>query len=60
LYKEDVRINITLARIQFKRGNLEKARETLAAVKARQGELTKFDLDVMRQLSLEISKPRTK
>ena len=60
LYNEDVRINITLARIQSKRGNLEKARETLSKVRARQGELTKFDLDVMNRLSQEISKPRAK
>lgn len=60
LYKDDVRIKITLARIQYRRGNIEKARETLSQVKARQGELTKFDLDIMNRLSAEISKPRTK
>lgn len=60
LYKDDVRIKITLARIQSRRGNIEKARETLSQVKARQGELTKFDVDVMQRLSVEISKPRAK
>jgi tetratricopeptide (TPR) repeat protein len=60
LFKDDVRIKITLARIQHRRGNLEKARETLSQVKARKSELTKFDADVMNHLSDEISKPRTK
>jgi tetratricopeptide (TPR) repeat protein len=60
LYKDDVRIKITLARIQYRRGNLEKARETLSQVKARKNELTKFDSEVMNRLSEEISKPRTK
>ena len=60
LFKDDVRIKITLARIQSRRGNIERARETLSQVKARQGELTKFDIDVMQRLSAEISKPRTR
>ena len=60
LYKDDVRIKITLARIQYRRGNLEKARETLSQVKAHKNELTKFDSEVMNRLSAEISKPRAK
>jgi tetratricopeptide (TPR) repeat protein len=60
LYKEDFRIKITLARIQHRRGNLEKARETLSEVKMHKDGLTKFDLEVMNQLSAEISKPRAK
>lgn len=60
LYKEDFRIKITLARIQHRRGNLEKARETLSEVKMHKEGLTKFDLEVMNRLSAEISKPRSK
>ncbi len=60
LYNDDVRIKITLARIQYRRGNLEKARETLGQVKVRKNELTKFDSEVMNRLSTEISKPRAK
>jgi len=60
LYKDDPRIKITLARIQHKRGSIEKARETLSQVKAEQSKLTEFDLDVMKRLSADLSKPRGK
>lgn len=60
LYKEDPRIKITLARIQHRRGNIEKARETLSQVKAEQSKLSEFDLEVMKRLSAELSKPRGK
>jgi tetratricopeptide (TPR) repeat protein len=60
LYKDDPRIKITLARIQHRRGNIEKARETLSQVKAEQSKLADFDLDVMKRLSEDLSKPRQK
>lgn len=60
LYKEDPRIKITLARIQHRRGSIEKARETLSQVKAEQSKLTAFDLDEMKRLSADLSKPRQK
>jgi len=60
LYKDDPRIKITLARIQHQRGSIEKARETLSQVKAEQSKLTEFDLDVMKRLSADLSKPRGK
>jgi len=60
LYKEDPRVKITLARIQHRRGSIEKARETLSQVKAEQSKLTEFDLEVMKRLSADLSKPRQK
>jgi predicted Zn-dependent protease len=60
LYKDDPRIKITLARIQHRRGSIEKARETLSQVKAEQSKLTEFDLDVMKRLNADLSKPRGK
>jgi len=60
LYKDDPRVKITLARIQHRRGSIEKARETLSQVKAEQSKLAEFDLEVMKRLSADLSKPRQK
>lgn len=50
LYKDDLRITITLARIQIKKGDIELARKTLHQLKSRQNELSKFDQEEMALL----------
>lgn len=51
LYKDDLRINITLARIQLKKGDVEMARGTIRQLKSRQGELSKYDQAELSRLS---------
>ena len=58
LYKDDLRINITLARIQLKKGEVELARGTIRMLKSRQGELSKYDQDELVRLSDQASSSR--
>ena len=58
LFDGDLRVRITLARIQLKKGEIERARETLRLLKSRQGELTKFDQDQLAKLAEEASSGR--
>ncbi|MDD4174605.1 MAG: tetratricopeptide repeat protein, partial [Kiritimatiellae bacterium] len=51
LFNEDLRVRITLARILLKKGEIERARETIRQVKSRQGELTPFDQAELARLS---------
>ena len=48
---DDPRVNITLARIQLKKGDGERARATLHAVKKREKDLSPFDKDELAKLS---------
>jgi tetratricopeptide (TPR) repeat protein len=58
LYGEDLRVRITLARILLKKGEIERARETIKQVKSRQGELSKFDQEELAKLSAAASANR--
>ena len=58
LFKEDLRVQITLARILLKKGETERARETLRKVKSRQGELAPFDQAELNRLSEAASSNR--
>jgi len=58
LFADDLRIRITLARIQLKKGEIERARETIRQVKNRQGELSKFDQAELARLAEEASSGR--
>ena len=51
LYSDDPRAHITLARILLKKGELERARETIRQVKSREKELTPFDKETLAKLS---------
>ena len=46
----DVRMQITLARVQIAKGDLGRARATLRTVRGRQGELSKYDLGEVEKL----------
>ena len=58
MFKEDLRVQITLARILLKKGETERARETLRKVKSRQGELAPFDQAELNRLSEAASSNR--
>ncbi len=58
LYADDLRIRITLARVLLKKGEIERARETIRIVKSRQNELSKFDQAELARLSDEASVKR--
>jgi len=58
LFEDDLRIRITLARILLKKGEIERARETIRIVKSRQSELSKFDQAELARLSEEASGTR--
>ena len=60
LYGEDLRVRITLARILLKKGEVERARETLRQLKSRQGELTSFDQAELARLADEASSKKGK
>ena len=47
---EDIRMQITLARVQIARGALDKARTTLRALRKRQAELSNYDRDQLETL----------
>ena len=58
LYQDDLRIRITLARVLLKKGEIERARETIRQLKSRQGELSKFDQAELARLAEEASGKR--
>ena len=58
LFDGDLRVKITLARVQLKKGDVERARETIRQLKSRQGELTKFDQERLAKLAEEASSAR--
>lgn len=60
LNQDDLRIRITLARVQLKKGEIERARETIRQVKSRQGELSKFDQAELARLTDESSGTRNR
>jgi tetratricopeptide (TPR) repeat protein len=60
LYKDDLRLNITLARIQLKRGDIELARGTVRMLKSHQSELQKFDQDELARLSDQVSSGKSR
>ena len=60
LYKDDLRIQITLARIQLKKGETELARGTIHQLKSRIGELSKFDQDELARLVDQTSAGRNR
>ena len=47
----DPRVQITLARIQLKKGEIERARDTIRLVKAREKDLTPYDKEALAKLS---------
>ena len=58
LFQDDLRVQITLARILLQKGETERARETLRKVKSRQGELSPFDQAELNKLSEAASSGR--
>jgi len=60
LYADDLRVKITLARILLKKGEIERARETIRQLKSRQGELSKFDQEALAKLADEASSNRAR
>ncbi|HRR33779.1 MAG TPA: tetratricopeptide repeat protein [Kiritimatiellia bacterium] len=58
LFKEDLRVQITFARILLKKGEIERAREMLRKVKSRQSELSPFDQAELDRLSEAASSGR--
>ena len=60
LYTDDLRVRITLARILLKKGEIERARETIRQLKSRQGELSKFDQEELSRLSEAASANRAR
>jgi Flp pilus assembly protein TadD len=55
LYQDDLRIRITLARVLLKKGEIERARETIRQLKSRQSELSKFDQAELARLAEDAS-----
>ena len=53
LYADDLRIKITLARIQLKKGDIEIARETIRQIRLHQSELPKFDVGELEKLAAQ-------
>jgi len=60
LSKDDLRLNITLARIQLKKGEIELARGTIRQIKNHQGGLSKYDQDELARLSDQASSGRSR
>jgi len=60
LYKDDLRVNITLARIQLKKGDVELARGTVKMLKSRQSELSKFDQEELAKLAEQAASGRNR
>jgi len=60
LYKDDLRVNLTLARIQLKRGDVELARGTIRKLKSRQSELMPYDQEVLDKLSEQVGMAKKK
>ena len=60
LYKDDLRIKITLARVQLKKGEVELARGTIHQIKSRAGELSKFDQEELSRVSDQASAGRNR
>lgn len=60
LFPDDLRVKITLARVLLKKGEIERARETIRQLKSRQGELTKFDQAQLARLAEEASAGRSR
>ena len=58
LFAEDLRVRITLARILLKKGEIERARETIRQLKSRQSELSGFDQAELARLAEEASANR--
>lgn len=58
LYGDDPRIRITLARVLLKKGEIERARETIRQIKSRQGELSAYDQETLAKLANEASSHR--
>jgi len=52
-HNKDPRVNITLARIQLKKGDIESVRATIQQLEAQKDSLQKFDLDVLAKLKEE-------
>ena|GEM_PF-627624 len=50
LFPDDPRVKITLAKIQLRTGDIERARATIQQVKQRQNDLAKFDQDELAKL----------
>ena len=46
----DIRMQITLARVQIAKGDLGRARATLRTIRSHQDELSKFDLGEVEKL----------
>ncbi len=55
IYSDDLRIKITLARIQLKKGDIEIARETIRQLRLHQSELPKFDAGELDKLDAQAS-----
>ena len=55
LYDKDVRIKITLARIQLRRGDLEHARDTISQIESKRGDLTPFDVEELAKVKTEMA-----
>ncbi len=47
---EDIRMQITLARVQIARGDMGRARGTIRTLRSRQSELSKYDLETVEKL----------
>jgi hypothetical protein len=47
---DDIRMQITLARVQLAKGDMGRARGTLRALRAKQDELTSYDRRVLEKL----------
>ena len=60
LYKDDPRLNITLARVQLKKGDVELARGTIRQLMNHQGALSKFDQEQLARLSKQASSERNR
>lgn len=60
LFKDDLRVNITLAKIQLKRGDLELARGTVRQLKNRQGELMKYDQDELAKVAEQVGAAKSR
>ncbi|MDD4019670.1 MAG: tetratricopeptide repeat protein [Kiritimatiellae bacterium] len=60
LFADDLRLRITFARILLKKGEIERARETIRQIKKRQGELSKFDQAELARLSEAASSGRAR
>lgn len=58
LYGEDPRVQITLARILLKKGEVERCRELVRKLKSQQGKLTEFDQAELSKLAEQASAGR--